>query len=218
VTNLKEQEKLRLKRLNIALNGRFYITNDFYLPIRVCMKDIKDTSVDRNVKWIHSYSDGEIIVDITENDFIVDRDKIGILTALKEEFNFIDWEVLGYNSKDELFEELEEFGINTSMFADLKKYIDKMKLALVEFYVEGVKRICRLNTDEEMEDMGFNTEDLIELQSCFEYMHRPYYSENHNKCYDDYSIREKILQKTFLTKKNLIDAKLQMAGKMNIGL
>ena len=90
VTNQKESEKLRLRKLDIALNGRFYITNDFYLPIRVCMKDIKDTSVDRNVKWIHSYLDGEIIVDITENDFMFDRDKIGILTALKEEFNFID--------------------------------------------------------------------------------------------------------------------------------
>ena len=60
-----------------------------------------------------------------------------------------------------------------------------------------MKRVFDL-TDEELEDMGFSTDDLIELQSCFEYMHRPYYSENHNKCYDDYSIREKILQKTLL--------------------
>lgn len=166
---------------------------------------------------MHSYHEGQIVVDITDNDYIVDRDKIRILNALKDEFRFIDWQSLGYDSYEELFIDLEELGMNSYLFSDMKKYIDSMKKILIEHYINGLQLVFRLTengTDEKgnkfSEDMKFFNEDLIAVQSCIEYMHRPYFRENHNRPYENYSLREKILHKMYLTKKEMTDMNLRI--------
>lgn len=157
---------------------------------------------------MHSFYDGGIMIDITENDCLLQRDKNDILCSLKTEFNFIDYEILGYNSAEELFDELQSCGFTDTLFRDLKIYIDSMKTILIQHYVNGINVAFRMG-DECKEDMLFSTEALIETQACIEYMHTPYYPENKDKSWNEFSLREKILQKTFLTKKNMVNIKLQ---------
>jgi hypothetical protein len=91
-------------------------------------------------------------------------------------------------------------------------YIDSIKKILVEHYVNGLNVAFRMG-EEGKDNMMFSTEALIEAQACIEFMHTPYYPENKNVSWNEFSIREKVLQKTFLTKKNMVDIKLQ---SMNI--
>jgi hypothetical protein len=183
-----------------------------YLPVRVSLKDIKDGGKERSVKYMHSYFDKQIVVDMTENDYMYARDKKDILSALKHEFNFIDYEILGFESAEELFDTLQEWGFTDILFRDLKVYIDSIKKILVEHYVNGLNVAFRMG-EEGKDNMMFSTEALIEAQACIEFMHTPYYPENKNVSWNEFSIREKVLQKTFLTKKNMVDIKLQ---SMNI--
>ena len=157
---------------------------------------------------MHSFTNNQIVVDLTENDYMVKRDKIDILIALKHEFNFIDYEILGFNSAEELFDELQSCGFTDKLFGELKVYIDSMKKILVEHYINGLNVAFRMG-EEGKDDMMFQTEALIEAQACIEFMHTPYYPENRSSSWNAYSLREKILQKTFLTKKNMVDIKMQ---------
>lgn len=180
------------------------------------MKDIKDMSREKSVRYMHSYFDGQIVVDATENEYMFQRDKKDILFALKQEFNFIDYEILGFNSAEELFDTLQEMGFTDKLFGELKLYIDSIKKILIEHYVNGLNLAFRMG-EECKDDMMFSTDALIETQACIEFMHTPYYAENKNRSWNDYSLREKVLQKTFLTKKNMVDIKLQSMNIPKLG-
>lgn len=152
------------------------------------------------------------MLDLTENECMLKRDKTDILNAVKHEFNFIDYVILGYENSEELFKDLQELGFTDKLFGELKLYVDSIKKVLLEFYTNGLNKAFRIG-DEGKDDLIFGTEALIEAQACIEFMHRPYYPENKDKSWNEYSLREKILQKTFLTKKNMVNIKLQ---SMNI--
>jgi hypothetical protein len=60
-----------------------------YLPVRVSLKAITDVGKERSAKYMHSYFDKQIVVDMTENDYMYARDKKDILLAIFFSLSFV---------------------------------------------------------------------------------------------------------------------------------
>ena len=142
-------------------------------------------------------------------------------------YEFIDFKAMKYVpnlekwvlSKNEFIQMFLESGVIDNIelnrvFYELTYYMQKIRLEFDELVIQEIglnTEFPQIRLDDPNEPpseykpfMSYNR-NLVDLQTALEYTGCIYFEENRNRCYNDYSWREKELRRLYTTQKTRID-------------
>jgi len=185
--------KIDIQNANIAMSFLYKFKGREVLEPK---KDIKHPT-----KIIVDQDKSDILFDFTDLSYAKEIDELDKENYTIEILKFVNFDIIDVDNEYDLYEHLLDNGFDTVHFANIFSTVNYYIVKVINEFRDKVKDILEIdNIDGKSYNMA-----LLDLKSTYEHSANTYYPENIGKANSEWSFREVELNRSYWTKKTMID-------------